>query len=459
LWDFQCEHVGHNITPLSHFVSEFLLLRAPQLLKVTKPLSWEEWRMRYPLVRQAQLQEAYETVQHSMELTREDAKVDCFLKTETTTNMTDPRNISPRSDRFLATLGPYIAAIEHQMVRRPEDATAGFLVKGLNLVDRAKLITETLTGYSHYIETDYSRFDRTISEPILELVQDVLLTASFPRSQHPLLHLALDLARKTNGRSRFGVSYSIDGTRCSGDAHTSIGNGLINGFNTYLALRHLPNTSWTSIHEGDDGVIGIRDGVESEAEFSLVHLETLGFSLKMATYKHIGDVSFCGRHLYAEGGSVKDHADIWRSISKFHTSTSGCRADALLLAKAMSYYHTDHDTPIIGPLCRNIINVLRPRIHYSPLKRSVLAMKKERYNTRDEHLEDAINGLSCNITAEARASVARRANIPVDLQIKLEEAYDEMTLAGEILEVPKLPSEWVLRVDGHVYGPVDTWVR
>lgn len=176
---------------------------------------------------------------------KRDAVVKNFLKIETSTNLTDPRNISPRSDEFLCVIGPTIAAIEHRLCAAP------FLVKGIDCHARDRKLSSghrPLSSFSHFVETDYSRFDLSISLEYLQDVETVFLTANADEQFRNCYFLAF----QTTGVNEIGLSYRVTGTRCSGDAHTSIANGLINHFNTWLVFQNLPPNSWVSFHEGDE---------------------------------------------------------------------------------------------------------------------------------------------------------------------------------------------------------------
>lgn len=456
-WEFTCEHVGICITPMHAYAYEWLLSPTMRpLLTVGPPLPFEEWVARYPLKRREELTSARESTLRLMALTTQDARVKCFLKNETSSKMTDPRNISPRSDNFLSILGPAISAVEHRILDLSPEHTP--LVKGLSLGARSDRMSSRLRGYSHYIETDYSRFDRSISKPMLVL-QDIFLTASFPQSEYPLIHQALRLAQTTKGSSEYGIKYALEGTRCSGDAHTSIGNGLLNAFNTYVCLRHMPRDDWTSVHEGDDGIIGVRNGREEEAMWALTQLTVLGFDVKIAMYNQIEDASFCGRHFYVENAKIRDHADILRSLDKFHTSVSNGKDLPLVLAKARSYYHTDRHTPLIGPLTSSLVNALRGKVSFSAAKRALHREKKNRWVLNDENINVTDHCPEIDITVEARVSCLRRTGITIPQQLLLEGAYGEMARMQEILVVPRIPREWVTREDGYVHGNPGEYVR
>lgn len=312
-------------------------------------------------------------------------------------------------------------------------------------------MSKVLKGYKAYLETDFSRFDRSISLPALMQIQDVLFRLS---SADPLFRQCLTFAYRTSGSSRHGVKYSITGSRCSGDAHTSIGNGFINAVTTYICMRHLHRESWTSIHEGDDGVIATMEPEESLRGLNLMRL--MGFDLKCDLYYQLDDVSFCGRHLYETPDSVKSHADVLRSLDKFHTTVSNMKAISLVYAKSLSYNHTDHDTPLIGPLTYAICEVLHKRVSFSQIKRGVQSINRQRWMS---DIKATNKARKPNITWQARVSVARRTGLSPSYQKWLESHYMLMIDRDSLLHLPKINSEWLVREDGMVWGDPTAFIR
>lgn len=257
--------------------------------------------------------------------------------------MVDPRNISPRSDEFLSTIGPYVAAIEAAAHSAP------FLVKGMSPQRRAAKL-DWLREYSGYIEVDYTRFDQTIGEDIISTSEHHVLGVQFGRNEHPEYRRALELALSTRGVSDLGVVYSRRGGRCSGDAHTSIDNGLLNAFLTWVCMRKCPRQCWRSIHEGDDGIIAIRNLAPKDVMGALSMLSLLGFDAKLKSTHDLTEVIFCGRRFVDTSRGLMDQADVIRTLRKYNASMKQGDPMVLLLAKSLSYNYTDGDTPLIGAL-------------------------------------------------------------------------------------------------------------
>lgn len=353
--------------------------------------------------------------------TPSDARVQNFLKYETTISLTDPRNISPRLDRFLAIVGPYISAIDHAACK------CEYLVKGLTPDDRA-LKLDHLKEREVFIETDYSRFDMTISFDWLRLVEYNILTSPFPRTEHELFHQAMRHTWSTQGDNEFDLRYQVKGGRCSGDAHTSIGNGLLNRFNTWLVLQNLPADSWTSFHEGDDGVIGIDEAQSADAINLLTIIESYGFKIKTVVSNRIEDITFCGRWMFPSGQRLYEMCDVPRALSKFHISLRQGKLQTLLLAKAMSYYYTDRNTPIIGELCYGLIMYLKPLLTRSALKRATQLSLLDRYCLRDSKWTTEFS--PPEVPHDARIMLALRAGIDVPDQIALEKVLRDVPCTG-----------------------------
>lgn len=394
---------------------------------------------RYPQRRQEQLRDARQRVLDRGML-NQDLLVKCFLKMETSTSLTDPRNISPRSDEFLSTIGPYISAVEHELSRAP------FLVKCMDLKQRDSHM-QPLADCHTFGETDYSRFDMTISEPMLRLVQDPIILSFFPGLAEPLyveLSRALHSARKTHGVSSSGLAYNVLGTRCSGDAHTSIGNGLVNHFNMFLLYSDVDHVSW---HEGDDGIYGLKKKDSKQADRSLI-LDSLGFKVKVLITTNLSEATFCGRFFsVGNDNSISSYADPLRTLAKFHITLSQGDLPSLLLAKALSYRYTDSATPILGTLCHALIHQLRGKASARAAQRHV---REGRYLLLDVSTQQIMAEREWTPPTEAiRVAFALRTGINPHEQVLLERAVHEIYSARIPAKTSPLEVE-AQEICGHV---------
>lgn len=411
-------------------------------------MDFEQWVSRYPETRREQLRLARATVQQ-IPLNDLDALVKCFLKIETSTKNTDPRNISPRSDRFLSILGPYISSLEHEMARLP------FLIKGLDRKARARKL-RILNGYTHFAEIDYSRFDQSINHEIINHVEHTFLTLPFDDdADSNLFRICLHFALVTKGISEVGIRYTKRGSRCSGDAHTSIANAIVNIFLTFMALSDVPPDKWTAFVEGDDGVVGLDDDTAKQMDERFSIIPTLGFGLKIEKRTGIQMVTFCGTFLTNDGY----YSDPFRSLAKFGTALGDGDVRALLLAKAYSYAYLNDDTPMIGAICRCVVRCLgHIKVSNRVMEREMKTMYnlvnmfegpvnyklvRERFTTREP-------------SAEKRAAFALRTGLSPRFQVEYEKWWDRQQYIPSTL--PRLPGEVTLDNNGTLTGDVNEFM-
>jgi hypothetical protein len=410
-------------SPLQAAGHEFL--QTPEMAwtkHVWKPVPFAKWLMRYPEARRTELTQGRDKALQCGLLLSKHARVANFLKIETSNNATDPRNISPREEEFMAVLGPYIAAVEKQAHHAP------FLVKGMNLKKRDKKMAVLLMK-KRFIEIDFTRFDMTIARPLLELERTLVL-AAFPRAQHPEVHAAYDLMLQTCGSSTLGTRYKRMGGRNSGDLTTSIGNGLINRFAIWMCLRKLPKGSWVSFHEGDDGIIGIDEDQLEQAVSNLQFLWTLGLQPKIDVYNDISQSSFCGRFLAATPTGLKTYCDPLRTLSKIHTTTATGDGKELMCAKTLSYAYTDGETPMVGPYSYAISEILRRTISRGRLERRLTALVKSNdlpWFFAEALRREGVSQLALSsrprpvVDNELRAAFALRTGITIREQLDFED--------------------------------------
>nr|UDL13945.1 MAG: RNA dependent RNA polymerase [Xiangshan insect virus] len=364
--------MSHRDSPLRDMTMMFMLLDDMNWInKITEPKPFDKWVLGYKGGRRRTLMRAHAASKLLGDGPARLARVRNFVKLEAYNKPGDPRNISPRSDEFLIFIGPYISAIEHAA------CGASFLIKGLSLEKRREALS-WIAEYDTYIEIDYSRFDMTVSEPIMAGVEHTIFKTCFPDDKE--FHKFLDACLRVTGRSWLGTYYKVRGTRCSGDAHTSIGNGLINRFLTWICLLTVPSNAWRSVHEGDDGLIGVRHGYGELVMECLDDLKFYGFTIKKKITKNLNEVTFCGRRLVITQKGVMDCCDPIRTMGKFHVTSRDGDIRTLAYAKALSYLHTDSSTPVIGVLAACVERSLRDKVSKGRrLKRAIAATLRDRW--------------------------------------------------------------------------------
>lgn len=317
-----------------------------------------------------------------------------------------------------------------------------------------------LAEYSGYVEVDYERYDQTIGADIIKIFEHHVLSTPFDRSNHPTFRHALDLTLNTRGVSDLGAAYAREGGRCSGDAHTSIANGLLNAFLTWFCLQKAKHmVEWRSVHEGDDGIIAIRNVSPSDVMGALGMLSLLGFRAKLKFTHDLSEVIFCGRRLVDTAQGMRDQADVIRSLRKYHTSMKEGDPRALLLAKSLSYNYTDRDTPLIGALSYAVCTVLKKEtMARSKLRRALIIAKNERWvtsgrgeNVWASYLEEL---RPPDPPPEAYAALCMHEGLSYSEVRMLEAEYMGWIDLGYIPETfSQVNLDWVAEMDGNaMYG-------
>lgn len=213
-------------------------------------------------------------------------------------------------------------------------------------------------GFTTFFETDYSCFDASVGPQLRKLENIIIRRVAERFGKLPDFDVALEHMEKMKTvvfRHVSGVKYEGDFTRLSGEPATSIGNGLINNFVTWTTMgeRFGANVwggipDYCSYHEGDDGIVALRHGVEFTSQVA----DECGLSMTIEKHDKLSSVKFCGRFVVG-GGSVCRIAEVLR---RFHLSDTGCpNTLGVLRAKALSYWATDRRTPVVSALAYVII--------------------------------------------------------------------------------------------------------
>lgn len=254
----------------------------------------------------------------------------------------------------------------------------------------------------------------------------------------------------TKGYSQSGVRYKVHGTRCSGDAHTSIGNAFINSFLTFVALRDLHPDKYSFLVEGDDGVVAVDENVENfESRFAIIGL--FGFNIKLNILKTLSDVTFIGQYLTSD----QPYSDFFRTISKFHTTLSVGEPNQLLLAKAISYGYMNPSTPILSIICKNIIRLSEVKISRRTLKRELFKSHNIRIYFQDNiNVQAVLNGINfTEPSAVMRAAFASRTRLSPGFQVAYENWWNNLKHLPST--IPKFNEEIHLSNDSQLFCKTD----
>jgi len=306
------------------------------------------------------------------ELPGEWCRVKAFTKREGQTKVSAMRNISNVNVRFQLELSTYTVAFKRVNLKH-----LSFYMPCSTPQEVEQSVRKVCMEKDTVIETDYSKYDGTISEWLRTNVEFACYLSVCPSEYknhfRKLLRSELDCPARTKAGT-----YEVQGSRLSGSPLTTDGNTLLNAFVNYCVVRKLGENpeNGIGICFGDDGLF---PGMPGASDAFVEVTSALGLTLK-AEEKSF-DVGFLGRIFPNPWGNADNFQDPRRWMRKAHFSASN-NPEALYL-KACGYYTTDPKTPLLSQWCRRIFSILG---------------KEPKYHARNHYL-DSVGGswsvLSC----------------------------------------------------------------
>lgn len=178
----------------------------------------------------------YEAARRSLQeerLTAEDARLTMFSKFEKQDVAKAPRGINPRSSRYNLRLGKFIKHAEHHFFSAINKAfgrrTPATVIKGFNADRSAEILLNKWQEFAHPVAVglDATKFDMHVSVPALQY-EHSFYTSLFPGNKELVQLLQWQLKNRGTAYTKDGkVKFEMEGTRCSGDLNTSLGNCII----------------------------------------------------------------------------------------------------------------------------------------------------------------------------------------------------------------------------------------
>jgi len=245
----------------------------------------------------------YQQALHSLEqtpLSDIDALVSMFVKFEKQDVEKAPRGINPRSTRFNLRLGKYLKHAEHHYFRAINKAfgarTRATVIKGFNADDAATILRHKWDRFARPIAIglDASKFDMHVSVPALRY-EHSFYEALFPGSRELRWLLRKQLRNRGLARAVDGtVKFSMEGTRCSGDLNTSLGNCIIMCALVWEYAR-VSGVELELANNGDDCVVFLDQRQEDQFRIGLSSwFQGKGFAMTVEdTVDEFERVEFC----------------------------------------------------------------------------------------------------------------------------------------------------------------------
>jgi len=370
----------------------------------------------------------------------------CFVKLEDSTKMVGgqarvrPRLIMTMSSWFTIRICQVMEVLNAWC----HGPFSKFQVKGMSVSEFCARVEEMTNG-AHMV-TDYSAFESSIFGAVKE-VENYVVSRLLWRSRLDSVATewlkvneswerkkGVERERNRKLKSRAGI-FSID-SRCSGDYHTSVGNGIVNVcLNAFAYFKKMGTiVGFDCIAEGDDGII---DPVKTDV--SVVNALNFVFSCDVMG-SNCGDTDFLqcrwmeGRCLLNIGRTIKS---LFWVISSNMMSAE--RAKEILRCKALSVHATCPNHPILSAAIQRIL------FKTKPVRKKTMGELNENFQLRfgvSKHLQEIIvdNVKFGPILDSDRALVAEGAigfpPIPIWLQLELEDRLlnDEIFYIGSLLD-------------------------
>jgi len=289
--------------------------------------------------------------------------ISMFMKKEPYSNVKDPRAISTINGVDKREYSRYMYSFECIMKKQPWYA---FAKTPIDIANRVSQLCEECI--SHTTNSDFKRFDGHGSNLMREL-EKMALVRAFRVTYHAEI---LELHKgqyNLKAYAALGTMYETDYTRASGSPETSLFNTLVNAFTAYLAKRmskdmhgvHIcPTEAYAAL-----GIYGGDDGLTADLDANIYKraASSIGQELDVEPIRRgHGGVKFLARvyspHVWF--GDNTSCCDIPRQVGKFHMSVRmpvTITPIMKLLEKVRSYVLSDENTPIIGDLCRRVIEI------------------------------------------------------------------------------------------------------
>lgn len=274
-------------------------------------------------------------------------RVKAFMKNEAYPETKDPRNISNVSVGYQVTLSRYTIAVKEAFLK-----TQSWYGPGRALEDISDQLFLYCANYDKVVETDFSRFDGTISKALRCEVEFALykkvLSPEAWKTFHRLAMSEIN-APATAGRRK----YDPQGSRLSGSPLTTDGNTIIGAFvdfcgNRLAGLEPAAAFGQIGLHFGDDGVSCVNQSEKAAKD--------LGLKLKCVVRCTKGIVGYLGR-LFIRAGSSKsslqDPARVWYKL----TTTLDNNGFPELRAKWAAFLRSDPHTPYLSAFCKKALEL------------------------------------------------------------------------------------------------------
>lgn len=387
-----------------------------------------------------------------------DGRIRAFIKMEKFNMLDkvnpDPRVIQYRSPKYNCMLGRYLRACEHQLYKLKGPLGYRVIAKGLNQVDRAKLLQKKLNAFEHPVvfSIDGSRWDKHIHPDILNLEHSYYLKCF---GNDPFLKWLLWYQQNNICSTKNGLKYKVAANRMSGDLNTALGNCLLMVTMVYAAMKSLHIKYWDVLDDGDDCLIIVEKSQERLLLDGLANeFLTYGQEIKLENRaEDIQDVKFCQCQVVRVGGQPRFVRN-WKKVlsgasSGFHNWNDLNKVYGMFTAIGQCELSINVGVPILEAFARACIRIGRGKQPPADFYR---------YEYGQHNFESMTTFRNPVVGFDERVSFERAFGVSPDDQIAIENALDRWdVLVDEFVDVDvEIDHRWEPNIDPRLTNLVET---
>lgn len=276
-----------------------------------------------------------------------------FNKAEAYGSANDPRIITTCDPKLTTEMSRFTYAFKRDILKKLSWYGPGHNPN--QSIKRLRYITRTGA-----IETDFSRFDGSISKFLQEHIVFHAYTKWVNNKEKKLMLHYLQQVFIKRGKTSSNIKYSAGwGTR-SGSPITTDGNTMINAYISFAALRNLGYSKRDAYHKlglyaGDDGINTLIDGFKDSIEAVCIEL---GLDVKISAVDSNQPITYLSRIFPSIQTHDDSHQDLIRTLPKIHLSANkNVSREQAAVNKAVGYLTTDSKTPIISEYCNKVLEL------------------------------------------------------------------------------------------------------
>lgn len=370
-----------------------------------------------------------------------------FMKHETYPEYKHARPINSRTDEFKCLVGPIFRLIEKEVFSN------SWFIKKVPIKDRPQFIRDTLFAVGGiYEETDFTSFEASFTDVIMTICEFQLysyMVEDLPDRDWFMEEMYGTLAGENTCVFRDFV-VKVKATRMSGEMNTSLGNGFTN-FCMMHFMAYKLGSKVVGVVEGDDGLcrfIGPAPTAEMYAK--------LGFNVKLQSHTNLESASFCGLIFHPDDCvNVTDPVEFLASFGWVNGKYSGSKLSkikTLLRCKALSAAHQYPGCPIISVMADKALELTASYDVRHMIEQSDAFSMWER-----EQLLLALKDVKklakrrIAIPYSTRLLMAEKFNIPVDVQVRIEEGIKGLKEDRTTGMFPELDDDFVMMLIPRVW--------